>query len=80
MKHLNFTMYQRDIPSTQCKDGIYYECIFGRHTNVKSDVGILQKMHLYHITLTRNRVIQFFIQNTYSATYIGLILGTRCCL
>ena len=32
------------------------------------------------ITLTRNRVIRFCIQNTYSATYIVLILGTMCCL
>ena len=43
--------------STQCKDGIYYECIFRRNrpTNVPSDVGILQKNALlYHIKLTRN--------------------------
>ena len=28
------------------------------------------------ITLTQNHVIRFCIQNTYSVTYIGLILGT----
>ena len=37
------------------KDSIYYECIFRRHANVPSEVGILQKNALlYHIKLTRN--------------------------
>ena len=48
-------IYQRNnVPtSTQCKYGIYYECIFRRHTNVPMYHRTKNAL-LYHITLTRN--------------------------
>ena len=65
-------MQHHNVTSTQCKYGIYYGCIFRRHTDVPSDIGILQKRTPFnHITLTRNSVIQFYIQNTHTAPPIS---------
>ena len=50
----NATSQRHNVPtSTQCKDGIYYDCIFRRHTNVTMYHRTKNAL-LYHITLTRN--------------------------
>ena len=76
----NVTYQHNNVPTfTQCKDDIYYECIFCRHTNVplyhRTLVYYKKKRSLISYNTYREIcVIQFCIQNTYSATYIGFIM------
>ena len=84
----NETSQRHNVPTslTQCKDGVYYACIFRRHTNVpmyhRTLVFYNKRACLVYITLTRSchSILYTKHQQYISTTYIGLILGTRCCL